>query len=147
MENLLEIAKELSVRYSSSQAYRRALLPRTRFQLPMAAENWRFDAPEGSPWTGTLPVAVIEEDRAILDKGTGSVSSTGSDVAPAKKSELPRPTPQKHLGDIVLANSICFMRDAILQREASFAVSAGDMGRVFEVFTVSPNQDGSMMVS
>jgi len=39
-------------------------------------------------------------------------------------------------GDRVLANSITFMRDAMMSREMSYAIAEGDAGRVYEVMKV-----------
>ena len=58
-----------------------------------------------------------------------------------KKSTKKSPDDGKDLGchpegDRVLANSITFMRDAMMSHEMSYAIAEGDMGRVYEVMKV-----------
>lgn len=43
---------------------------------------------------------------------------------------------QDENGDRVLANSITFMRDALISREISYAIAQGDAGRVYQMMKV-----------
>jgi hypothetical protein len=51
--------------------------------------------------------------------------------------ETPETHGRQEKGDRVLANSITFMRDALLSHEISYAIAEGDAGRVYEVMKVS----------
>ncbi|KAF8158056.1 hypothetical protein B0H34DRAFT_797474 [Crassisporium funariophilum] len=53
-----------------------------------------------------------------------------------KCSKKEKPTTRHPQGDRVLANSITFMRDALMSREMSYAIAEGDPGRVYEVMKV-----------
>jgi len=71
--------------------------------------NWSQTVPLGTEWR---PTAV---DEHSLDAGTKT---------------------KEFKGDLVLARSIAFMRDALLSREAAYAAADGDVGRLYETLKV-----------
>ncbi|TEB22269.1 hypothetical protein FA13DRAFT_1600942, partial [Coprinellus micaceus] len=81
------------------------------------------DTTAKSPWTNSVP----------LGKKWGSQERDATSL-PKVATEVPEDTQGRHEnGDRVLANSITFMRDALLSREISYAVAEGDAGRVYQV--------------
>ena len=75
------------------------------------------DVNEPSTWSSTVP------------QGTAwSASAQSSDASNKNESEFQ--------GDLLLARSIAFMRDALVSREAAYAVAEGDVGRLYEMIKV-----------
>ena len=72
--------------------------------------------------------------RAHYSALHGTLSAAASKIVPSGPSETENAN--RHDGDHVLARSIMFMRDAMISREAAYAVAEGDVGRVFEVLKV-----------
>ncbi|KAJ3756736.1 hypothetical protein EV360DRAFT_47466 [Lentinula raphanica] len=139
VEELKSIAQGLFMNYSTTAAYQHAM------RDAGASEDtspWTASVPVGTPWLGA-------EDPSMEDLG---LSFTGPTVRtrpePATKSKEPKKQTRKdkeaeeerdehrRRGDRVLANSISFMRDALLSRECANAVASGDVGRVWEVIKV-----------
>ena len=110
LANLMEDASHLARRYSSEQAYTKALLPRSpqshSDDIPLAA-----DFPQGVP-----SAQVVMDMEAML-----------------LEDEITAPPFQ---GDWPLANSVLLIRDGIWYMEVVRAVALGDIGRVWEVLKV-----------
>jgi hypothetical protein len=119
---VLEVsARKLHRAYSSSRGIYRALYNTD------GTNEWAQTVPLGIPWT---PPTVIESS---LELSTDSQKkSKGKQLGKEKDPEIGR-HPQ---GDRVLANSVAFMRDAMMSREMSYAIAEGDVGRVYEVMKV-----------
>lgn len=138
-EELFDIAQKLSRKYSTTKAYQRTLHRRT------SDSPDEYSVPLGSPWEArseapppidVMPTVVLDpQHQDVMDveerDATGAANEAAMDVDPLEDPEAISPE-----ADVALANSIIFLRDGILQREASRAVQAGDMGRVWEVFKV-----------
>ncbi|KAG6824880.1 hypothetical protein H0H92_005538 [Tricholoma furcatifolium] len=86
----------------------------------LGTSDWAQNVPPGTPW-----VPALQEKTSLY----------GPRPLPSRKENKKEPsTPFQ--GDRVLANSIAFMRDAIISREMSYATAAGDVGRVYECMKV-----------
>jgi len=70
--------------------------------------NWSQTVPLGAEWCPTV-------DEHSLDAGNET---------------------KEFKGDLVLARSISFMRDALLSREAAYAAADGNVGRLYEALKV-----------
>ncbi|KAF6744764.1 hypothetical protein DFP72DRAFT_1078109 [Ephemerocybe angulata] len=110
LKTLEETAQKLHSAYSTTRAIYRATGDTTK------ASAWADTVPLGSEWVKKT------QNATSLPSGTSKAS---------------QPAPDTHgrheKGDRVLANSITFMRDALLSREISYAIADGDAGRVYEV--------------
>ncbi|KAJ3714760.1 hypothetical protein C8R42DRAFT_552055, partial [Lentinula raphanica] len=137
IEVLESMAKTLFHSYSTTQAYYHAL------HDAGASENtssWNRSVPVGTPWMG------VADDPSMVDMGLmftkskirSAVSKPMKQRRPTRKEKEADEEKQKirTTGDRVLANSIAFMRDALLSRECANAVASGDVGRVWEVLKV-----------
>ena len=115
-EELLAIAKVLTQRHGTTQAYNSVLNANAQ------PEN---RPPRGSEWIRQSQ----SEDITIHDVGENQDED---------ELELPLPPEQsKDEMDTTLANSILFIRNAIWWREVCTAVAEGDSGRVWEILKVS----------
>ncbi|PPR02512.1 LOW QUALITY PROTEIN: hypothetical protein CVT26_011996 [Gymnopilus dilepis] len=115
IEDLIPVARKLHRAFTSTRAIYHALSDTT------ATTPWSAVIPLGSPWTPLTSDASSENFKEILER-----------PSKGKKKELVPPT--RHAkGDRVLANSITFMRDALMSRELSYAIAEGDAGRVYEI--------------
>lgn len=130
--------------YSSTRGYTQALgtKPPSSAKTNIAPSTF----PQGSPWAPSRPTDTNNEsddrDEASLNgEETGSEdereSCADADEPAAATGTFKTQTVLQADGDAVLANSILFMRDAIMQRAASHAVSLGDMASVFEIYKAS----------
>lgn len=131
-EELETIAEVLSQQYATTQAYNRACFP---------SETQTSLVPEGSPWTVTSSTDVVMGE--ISTSESANVIAT-EDVSTTN--ELPLP-PKCNNGDLTLANSTLFIRNAIWWREVCVAVAVGDPGRVWEIMKVcsTPTADSLLL--
>jgi len=116
IEDLELTAKKLHRGYSSTRAHYQALQDST--------------LSEGSDWSKTVPLGSLWVPFAR--DSTSEVITTVPTNQPAQN------TPP-FMGDRVLANSIAFIRDALVSREMAFAIAEGDVGRVYEMIKVCCN--------
>ncbi|TEB21750.1 hypothetical protein FA13DRAFT_1642380 [Coprinellus micaceus] len=79
-----------------------------------------------SRWTWAVPLGKEWEDRPK------NPTSLGADAGEQEEERNGR----HKKGDRVLANSITFMRDALLEREVNYAIAEGDVGRVYQIMKV-----------
>lgn len=100
--------------YSTSAAYHQCASDARSGQSP-----WSIAIPEGDKWISTP---------------TEPLSLPPQPPRPSHKKNK-RPEPSKD-GDITLSESIVFMRDAMIAREAVYAVAEGDVGRLWEALKV-----------
>lgn len=82
--------------------------------------------PRGTPW---IPIPIEESSVTSKSKKKASKKAT----AKPKKAKEAKSRPP---GDLVLAQSIDFFRDAINSRKISYCVAQGDVGRVYEAIKV-----------
>ncbi|KAJ3745217.1 hypothetical protein EV360DRAFT_57505 [Lentinula raphanica] len=108
-EDLKSMALTLYQSYSTTQAYYDALHDADASD---ETSSWIEHIPVGTPWQGP------QQPRKQTQKGK---------EADEERDEI------RASGDRVLANSIVFMRDALLSRECANAAASGDVGRVWEV--------------
>ncbi|KAM6491593.1 hypothetical protein JOM56_012985 [Amanita muscaria] len=118
IETLEEAARKLHRAYSSTRGVYQALHETTE------TSTWSRTVPLGTPW---VPPPTFESSDSLSE--------------PKKKPKRPTKKIADDLGrhpkgDRVLANSIMFMRDAMISREMSYAIAEGDAGRVHEVMKV-----------
>ncbi|KAG9217635.1 hypothetical protein CCMSSC00406_0003676 [Pleurotus cornucopiae] len=109
-EDLEVSANKLFSAYSTSAAYHQCASDARSGQSP-----WSIAIPEGDKWISTP---------------TEPSSLPPQPPRPSHKKNK-RPEPSKD-GDITLSESIAFMRDAMIAREAVYAVAEGDVGRLWE---------------
>ncbi|KIJ17495.1 hypothetical protein PAXINDRAFT_9449 [Paxillus involutus ATCC 200175] len=107
--------------------------------------DWMKNIPEGSQWVekemsssraeDTSDVAHSAERRA---DGAVASSTKHRKMTLRKKASTADAGEEKTRfhGDLILVKSIAFMRDALLSREAAYAVADGDAGRVYETMKV-----------
>jgi hypothetical protein len=122
---VLEVAaRQLHRAYSSSHGLYCALHETAK------TSAWSQTVPLGTPW---VPPPVIKSSEGPAE------SEKKGRRKPAKKSTDDDEDLGRHpQGDRVLANSITFMRDAMISREMSYAIAEGDAGRVHEMMKVNP---------
>ncbi|KAJ3817574.1 hypothetical protein F5880DRAFT_1492702 [Lentinula raphanica] len=137
-EDLKSMARTLFNSYSSTRAHYYAL---RKAGASEETSSWASSVPVGTPWLG------VADDPSMEDIGV-SFTKTSARSAHQEKSKPQKRSTQKdkeaeevqnklrQTGDRVLANSIAFMRDALLSRECANAVASGDVGRVWEVLKV-----------
>ncbi|KAJ8095754.1 hypothetical protein PM082_022861 [Marasmius tenuissimus] len=136
-EKLEEIACTLYQCYSTSRGIHHALHDSS---LPSESSPWAASVPTSVAWAtseqdltnGRQPAAETREER-VKDpkKSNKKKKKTKAEMEAEREREESRKS-----GDRVLANSIAFIRDALLSREAAYAAAAGDVGRFWEVFKV-----------
>ncbi|KAJ3530077.1 hypothetical protein NM688_g7762 [Phlebia brevispora] len=114
LDALSDMARALYFRYSSRQAYLRAL----RGDLN---EDWGVQS--GSTWTPP------HQCHRASDKPKARTSKLKGYTAEALEEDFK--------GDQALAHSILFMHDTIISREIALAVPEGDIGHVYEELKVS----------
>ncbi|KAL0564105.1 hypothetical protein V5O48_017952, partial [Marasmius crinis-equi] len=102
-EKLEEIARTVYRCYSTSQGIHHALHDAS---LPS----------DSSPWAASVPSSTSSDHTDVDQPAAGTQSKNNREREESQKS-----------GDRVLANSIAFMRDALLSREAAYAAAAGDV--------------------
>jgi hypothetical protein len=122
IEDLLKAAQTLHRSFSSTRAIYHALDDTT------IESEWSKNVPRGSIW---VPPPVFKTSQSEIKK------------RPKKEKPMTR-HPQ---GDRVLANSITFMRDALMSREMSYAIAEGDPGRVYEIMKVCILSGRQMMIT
>ncbi|THH16936.1 hypothetical protein EUX98_g9220 [Antrodiella citrinella] len=130
IEELEAAALQLYRAYSSVRATERALYDVSDqlgpTQVPKSA--WEQTVPLGSPW-----VPPSTENSADPSMSSGKTTAKAQDGKKKKRKhidELPEEEPFK--GDRALAQSIAFMRDAVVAREFVYAMAEGDVGRMYE---------------
>lgn len=64
----------------------------------------------------------------------GTLNASANNIIPTGPADMSKD--DRHNGDHVLARSMMFMRDAMISREAAYAVAEGDVGRVYETLKV-----------
>ncbi|KAJ3726679.1 hypothetical protein C8R42DRAFT_573424 [Lentinula raphanica] len=116
IEVLEDMAQTLFQNYSTTRAYYHAL-------------HDAGASKEMSSWTGSVPVGTAWTGPADSDKKAKKPTRKQKEMDEEKQA-------MRTTGDRVLANSISFMRDALLSRECANAVASGDVGRVWEVLKV-----------
>ncbi|KIM63152.1 hypothetical protein SCLCIDRAFT_15631 [Scleroderma citrinum Foug A] len=82
------------------------------------------DVKKTSDWSQTVPLGT--EWHYAGDKNLSDAGATGNRMTETKEFK----------GDLVLARSIAFMRDALLSREAAYAAADGDVGWLYETLKV-----------
>lgn len=117
-EDLEAMALKLYRAYSCTSAYHRALREPSMLQN----NEWGHTVPVGSVW---VPPHIDSSSNAAIS----TTDKKGQNATTVK--EVPG-----FQGDRVLANSIAFMRDALIEREMSYAMAEGDPGRVYEMMKV-----------
>lgn len=127
IENLELTAKRLHRAYSSTRAHYQALQDSALSE----GSDWGKTVPLGSPWLA--PARDSTSESITTGSTTQPAQNASSKSKTSVKSDAPTP-PFK--GDRVLANSIAFIRDALVSREMAFAVAEGDAGRVYEMMKV-----------
>jgi hypothetical protein len=116
-EELLAVARILTRRHGTTQAYNSAL------NASAPPEN---RPPKGSDW-----IRQSQSEDEAMDENHDE-----------DELELPLPPEQpKDEIDTTVANSILFIRNAVWWREVCTAVAEGDSGRVWEIMKVSSIQD------
>jgi len=109
---VLELAaRELHRAYSSTRALHHAMRD---VEKPSV---WSHTVPRGTAWRS--PLACIAND---INASSAEAASHCSDTT--------------FKGDLILARSIAFMRDALVSREAAYAAAEGDVGRLYEMIKV-----------
>ena len=141
LTSILLDAHTLSQRYSSEQAYLRALSPVPDHQF--STNSWNqisqpvstdlLDPPKDSEWVNRQQVSNDEPDDGASTVH-GLPHKKGGKERALLQSKFPMP-PQFG-GDHALANSILLMRDGLYYKELVLAVSIGDSGRMWEIFKV-----------
>ncbi|KAA1479037.1 hypothetical protein DENSPDRAFT_788720 [Dentipellis sp. KUC8613] len=126
---LLEIAKVLHERYSTSEAYLRALAPLDHVtRLPNT-----FPVAQGkgsSTNTHNDAMATSDENGAAQASTSKSTDANGNDdVSQGRDTDCNR-------GDWVLANTCLLMRDGIWYKELCRAIAVGDTGCVWEILKI-----------
>lgn len=123
IEVLEKTARILHCAFSSTRGLYYALGDTT------ATNSWTEIVALGSPWS---PSPVIASSQPSKPPPKSTNSQKAADEASTKPD-----TAGRHIkGDRVLANSINFMRDALMSREMSYAIAEGDVGRVYEILKV-----------
>ncbi|RDB30543.1 hypothetical protein Hypma_007322 [Hypsizygus marmoreus] len=132
-EELEAIALTLYRTFSTTRAHYRAL------DNKGGTSEWAKNVPLGSLWTpppkdetslfGPRPAS---QPKPRTSKGKGNTHTAPKNDTKGNDAKEKPP----FVGDRVLANSIAFMRDAIISREMSYAIAEGDVGRVYEVMKV-----------
>jgi len=119
IEDLLKAAGKLHRAFSSTHA------------IYLALDDTALD----SEWSETVPLGSTWIPRPIIPSSvTDTAVNPATSKKPRKKKE--KPVTRHPNGDRVLANSITFMRDALMSREISYAIADGDVGRVYEILKV-----------
>lgn len=99
-----------------------------------------FDARDGSSeWAGKVPLGTPWVPIPVDETSTAPTRTKGKRKGKKTKSKTSQAAPQslaEFQGDHVLSDSIYFMRDAALSREAAAAAAEGDVGRVWAVMKV-----------
>ncbi|KAG5634356.1 hypothetical protein H0H81_002264 [Sphagnurus paluster] len=123
---LLDIAKKLARRHATTKAFRAAHNPNDKNPDPV---------PNGSPWLPpTQPLAVPQENWAENIAPIRVMDDQKSNALPDMfENSQTRTSP---LGDVTLANTTLFIRDAIWWHEMCRAVAEGDTGRVWEILKI-----------
>ncbi|KAI1781902.1 hypothetical protein LXA43DRAFT_1105136 [Ganoderma leucocontextum] len=134
LETLREHARTLHNRYSTQQAW----------VMAMQGGDAALDAGwvSGDPWTPVSDeqqveqVAIIppaaEEDKDTSPRSASSTESESESSSSHASSGGGESEAQAFSGDRTLAQSILFMRDAMVSRDTSHAVAVGDVGRMWE---------------
>ncbi|KAI0362305.1 hypothetical protein OH77DRAFT_1377558, partial [Trametes cingulata] len=128
LETLRSAAQTLHERYSSQRAWYDAM------EGGEAAEQAGW--PVGSPWETGLVVEPVtgatQPCRADSDEPSAPpVDPTSLPEPPPSSADSAAPSSALFCGDRALAQSILFLMDAMLVRDISQAVAAGDVGRVW----------------
>jgi len=149
LDTLEDLAKNLHWRYSSLQAYHRALLEHNPSDI--------YSVKLGSPWTP--PTAKESSQNIVSETATtkrrskkkpksqigigssaeGTKTAAGSGAKEQKKTAVGTENESATLffGDHSLAKSVMFMHETMISHEASYAVAKGDIGRAYECVKVS----------
>lgn len=134
IEVLEAAALKLHRTFSCTRAHYRAL------NDVSGTSEWSRLVPLGTPWAASVvdKSSLIGNPNLPNSKPAPTLSKTKSATTSkkAKKAKEDAERLKSFRGDRVLANSICFMRDALISREMSQAVAEGDVGRVWEVMKV-----------
>ncbi|KAG6835289.1 hypothetical protein H0H93_003080 [Arthromyces matolae] len=119
-EALLASARVLVRRYGTTTAFQRAHNPEV---------GDPYAVPEGTPWTRP---PVVDGQAATQPPYRSPLENDNID----QLSDLSDPEESALDGDITLANSILFIRNAIWWREMCRAVARGDTGRIWEILKI-----------
>ncbi|KAF8811788.1 hypothetical protein BYT27DRAFT_7336050 [Phlegmacium glaucopus] len=127
VEDLYSTAHQLHLAFSSTNGIYYALHDTS---TESTSSSWAKTVPLGSTWQSPPR---HESSRLF---GANVMSNNGTKTKTSKKKgdedEHAARNGRDIKGDRVLANSITFMRDALLSREMSYATAEGDAGRVYE---------------
>lgn len=130
IEELEAAALKLYRAYSSVRATERAMYdvsdPLGPTQVPKSA--WEQTVPIGSPW-----VPPSTENSADPSASSGKAAKGGKKK---KRKHVDDLEDEPFKGDRALAQSIAFMRDAVVAREFVYAMAEGDVGRMYEALKV-----------
>lgn len=145
IEELRRLARTLHRRYSTQRAWDAAVAGgdaaadmgwATGTWTPPTSESSTSDQPPQPP-----PTVADPTDLGVT-RGLGDGDDNASDAGSERSSESSVSTGSEEStsgfsGDRTLAQSILFMRDTMLLRDASQAVASGDVGRLWNDFRVS----------
>jgi hypothetical protein len=139
-EDLEQMATKLYWAYSTTKGYHKALIG-----LEEDESWWLSIVPQGSDWDPTegdeksdlevpAPRSRKKKVHCQADQESAPKNSTKQKLRKTKKLKEKVVLPFK--GDRILATSIAFMQAALLQREATEAITNGDIGRFYEIYKV-----------
>jgi hypothetical protein len=101
-----------------------------------AQEQAAYDASDSTnTWSKAVPLGK-EWIPLPLEETSVAPKKPRKNAKKSKKAADKDKPAEEFKGDRALANSIALMRDAMIAREAAFAVAEGDVGRVWEVLKV-----------
>ncbi|KAJ7857846.1 hypothetical protein B0H14DRAFT_3085159 [Mycena olivaceomarginata] len=145
LDDLIEHAQVIRVRYASQTAYELSLSNTESQKAPST-----FKVPVGEPWVrdhtpppSRTPASSEVPNEETIDAGEENVDSplqpcTGDEVPVAASNKGPKThvEPEDFDGDRVLSNSIIFLQEFGWWVELCYAIPEGDIGRVLEIFKI-----------
>ncbi|KAJ7765118.1 hypothetical protein B0H14DRAFT_2403154 [Mycena olivaceomarginata] len=126
LDDLIEHAQVIRVRYASQTAYELSLSNTESQKAPST-----FKVPVGEPW-------VRDHTPPPSRTPASSEPYTGDEVPVAASNKGPKThvEPEDFDGDRVLSNSIIFLQEFGWWVELCYAIPEGDIGRVLEIFKI-----------
>ncbi|KAJ7729217.1 hypothetical protein B0H14DRAFT_3097944 [Mycena olivaceomarginata] len=128
LDDLIEHAQVIRVRYASQTAYELSLSNAESQKAPST-----FKVPFGEPWVRdhTPPPSRTPASSEIPNEENIDVPVAASNKGPKTHVE-----PEDFDGDRVLSNSIIFLQEFGWWIELCYAIPEGDIGRVLEIFQI-----------
>ncbi|KAJ7480367.1 hypothetical protein B0H11DRAFT_1724975 [Mycena galericulata] len=126
-EDLEIIAKQLYDTHTGMAAQTEAL-----YDARDGKSSWTSKVPLGTPW---VPVAVDTTSAAVPRRKRRSKKAQTDKPEKTKAPKSNEPPPIFY-GDAVFSDSVYFMRDASISREAAAAVAEGSVGRLYEALKI-----------